>query len=39
MATRRHLSNAVSANLFIKTAYKTNAKNITPSVMQGGYRL
>lgn len=39
MANRRHLSNAVSANLFIKTAYKTNAKNLVPSIMQGGYRL
>lgn len=39
MSNRRHLSNSVSASVFQKTAYKTNAKNLVPSVMQGGYRL
>lgn len=39
MARRRHLTNATSSNIFTKTAYKTNARNLVPSVMQGGYRL
>lgn len=39
MAIKRHLSNAVSKSLFIKTANKTNSKNLVPTVYQGGYRL
>ncbi len=39
MAMRRKLSNATSKNVFIKAAVKTNAKNLTPNTMRGGYRL
>lgn len=39
MAMRRKLSNAVSKSIFIRSAVKTNAKNLTPYLMRGGYRL
>lgn len=39
MANRRKLSNATSKSIFIKAALKTNAKNLTPHLMRGGYRL
>lgn len=39
MAMRRKLSNATSKNVFIKASLKTHAKNLTPNLMRGGYRL
>lgn len=39
MSKRRKLSNTTSKNVFIKAAVKTNAKNLTPTLMRGGYRL
>lgn len=39
MAMRRKLSNATAKTVFIKASLKTNAKNLTPHLMRGGYRL
>lgn len=39
MSNRRKLSNATSKSIFIKASLKTNAKNLTPHLMRGGYRL
>ncbi|WGL31179.1 hypothetical protein [Dipodfec virus UOA04_Rod_760] len=39
MSFRRKLSNATSRNIFIKGALKTHSKNLTPTLMRGGYRL
>lgn len=39
MAMRRKLSNGTSANIFIKTAMKTNSKNIQLTTTRGGTRL
>lgn len=39
MSNRRKLSNGVSQNVFTKASLKTNAKNLTPHLMRGGYRM
>lgn len=36
---RRKLSNASSKSQFIKGAMYTQAKNLTPTITRGGYRL
>lgn len=39
MPKRRKLSNAVSKSVFTKASLKTHAKNLTPHLMRGGYRM
>lgn len=39
MSKRKKMNNAVSKNVFIRAAVKTNSKNVMPHPQRGGYRM